>query len=83
MKLYVLMSQLNDYDQPEVISAIFTEKPTLDKLLKLMQSVNFFDEKRANLLLKNKTIYDTMSNKAESWCYTSYYLTTVDTDVLI
>lgn len=83
MKLYVLMSQLNDYGQPEVISAIFTEKPSTEKLLNLMERVNFFDEKRASMLLKNKTIYDTMSNKAEPWCYTSYYLTTVDTDVLI
>lgn len=71
--MYALFTTLNDYDQPTYCAIIWSNKPTAEELLKkISEQYSYFDEDKVIKLLKGKTCYDTLSNKAEPCRYTSF-----------
>ena len=73
--MYGLYVQLNDYDQPEYVAAVFKNKPSNEELLKFISSeYPFITAEKIDMLLNAKVIRDTLSNKAEPWAYTEFRL---------
>lgn len=73
--MYAIYVQLNDYDQPEYVAAVFEDKPSAKQLLEFISSeYSYITEEKITKLLQGKTIYDTPSGKAEPWCYTTFKL---------
>ena len=73
--MYGLYVQLNDYDQPEYVAAVFKSKPNNDELLKFISSeYQHITAEKIDMLLNAKVIRDTLSNKAEPRLYTVFRL---------
>lgn len=77
--MYGLYTQLNDYDQPEYVAMIFSDKPSEEQLLEILSKeyANITKDRIAKLL-KGKIIYDTRSGKAEHYCYNTFKLRKVN-----
>lgn len=74
--MYALYTQLNDYDQPEMVCAVFSNKPTDEQIYTLLfdEQFEYISKNKIEKLLAGKHIFSTESGKREPWGYNEFWL---------
>lgn len=74
--MYALYTQLNDYDQPESVCAVFSNKPTAEQIYTLLFDEGFkhISKNRVEKLFDGNCIFDTISGEPEPSLYNEFWL---------